>query len=76
MEINKLHTFLLSFKLNGKVQVHTVEAINLRHAKEKILFSHEDATDIRDWTHEKKHDLQDYILKNNVLVDTDPGASV
>lgn len=75
MEINKLHTFLLSFKLNGKVQVHTVEAINLRHAKEKILFNYEDATDIRDWTHEKKNELQDYILKNNVLVDTDPKTS-
>lgn len=75
MEINKLHSFLLSFKLNGKVQVHTVEAINLRHAKEKILFSNEDATDIRDWTHEKKNELQDYIMKNNVLVDTDSKAS-
>jgi hypothetical protein len=71
LEINKLHSFLLSFKLNGKVQVHTIEAINLRHAKEKILFSFDDATDIRDWTHEKKKELQKYILKNRTMVDTD-----
>ena len=71
MEINKLHTFLLSFKLNGKVQVHTIEAINLRHAKEKILFSYDEATDIRDWTLEKKKELQKYILKNKVLADTE-----
>ena len=51
--------------------MHTVEAINLRHAKEKILFSYDDATDIRDWTHEKKKDLQKYILKNNVVVNTE-----
>ena len=71
MEINKLHAFLLSFKLNGKVQVHTIEAINLRHAKEKILFSYDEATDIRDWTHEKKRELQKYILKNKVMVSMD-----
>jgi hypothetical protein len=71
VEINKLHTFLLSFKLNGKVQVHTIEAINLRHAKEKILFSYDEATDIRDWTLEKKKELQKYILKNKVLADSE-----
>ena len=71
MEINKLHSFLLSFKLSGKVQVHTIEAINLRHAKEKVLFSFDEATDIRDWTHEKKNDLQKYILKNQVMVNTE-----
>jgi hypothetical protein len=71
LEINKLHTFLLSFKLNGKVQVHTIEAINLRHAKEKILFSHDEATDIRDWTLEKKKDLQKYILKSKVMADSE-----
>lgn len=71
MEINKLHSFLLSFKLSGKVQVHTIEAINLRHAKEKILFSYDEATDIRDWTHEKKKDLQKYILKNKVMVNAE-----
>jgi hypothetical protein len=69
--ISKLHTFLLSFKLNGKVQVHTIEAINLRHAKEKILFSYEEATDIRDWTLEKKKDLQQYILKSKELSETE-----
>jgi hypothetical protein len=70
LEISKLHTFLLSFKLNGKVQVHNIEAINLRHAKEKILFSYEEATDIRDWTLEKKKELQKYILKNKGLIHT------
>jgi hypothetical protein len=76
LEINKLHTFLLSFKLNGKVQVHTIEAINLRHAKEKILFSHDDATDIRDWTNEKKRELQKYINKNNLAVDKEQKSAV
>ena len=71
MEINKLHTFLLSFKLNGKVQVHNIEAINLRHAKEKILFNYDEATDIRDWTHEKKRELQKYILKNKVVAEAE-----
>ena len=51
--------------------MHTIEAINLRHAKEKILFSHDEATDIRDWTHEKKKDLKKYILKNKVMVNAE-----
>ena len=70
MEVNKLHTFHLSFKLIGKVQTATVEAINLRHAKEKILFAHEDVTDIRDWTYEKKNDLKKYLLKHKGLIYT------
>ena len=70
MEINKLHAFLLSFKLSGKVQVHTIEALNLRHAKEKVLFSYDEATDIRDWTHEQKKELQKYILKNKAVIYT------
>jgi hypothetical protein len=53
------------------VQVHTIEAINLRHAKEKILFSYDEATDIRDWTHEKKKDLKKYILKNKVMINAE-----
>ena len=48
--------------------MHTIEAINLRHAKEKILFSYDEATDIRDWTHERKHELQKYILKNKEMI--------
>ena len=64
MEINKLHSFHLSYKLSGKVQTITIEAINLRHAKEKIIFENEDVTDIRDWTYEKKVDLKKYLLKH------------
>ena len=70
MEINKLHTFRLSFKLSGKVQTVAIEAINLRHAKEKVLFEHEDVTDIRDWTYEKKNDLKKYLLKQQGLIYT------
>jgi len=68
LEINKLHSFHLSFKLGGKVQTVTIEAINLRHAKEKILFENEDVTDIRDWTYEKKVDLKKYLLKHHGFV--------
>lgn len=64
MTINQLHRFHLSYKLNGEVQLVWIEALNLRHAKEKILLGIEEATDIRDWTMEKKEDLEDYLLKS------------
>ncbi|MFC2125972.1 hypothetical protein ACFLU5_14305 [Bacteroidota bacterium] len=61
MTVNKLHKFHLSYKLNGTVQLVWIEALNLRHAKEKIYFGIEEATDIRDWTQEKKVELKRYI---------------
>lgn len=64
MELGKLHNFYLSFKINGEVHLSWIEALNLRHAKEKILFSNEEATDIRDWTNERKEDLDYYIFRN------------
>ncbi|MEB3323388.1 MAG: hypothetical protein VKI81_11245 [Synechococcaceae cyanobacterium] len=65
MDVNKLHSFLLSFKLNGEVQTIVIEAINLRHAKEKILFSYDNVSDIRDWSDEKSGELIKYISKQN-----------
>ena len=72
MNVNKLHSFLLSFKLNGEVQTIVIEAINLRHAKEKILFSHDNVTDIRDWSDEKSGELLKYISKQNAPLRIDP----
>ena len=59
----KLHTFYLSFKVDGDVKLEWVEGINLRHAKDKIELKYEQATDIMDWTHERKEDLQIYLNK-------------
>ena len=64
MTVNKLHRFHLSYKLSGEVQLVWIEALNLRHAKEKILFSLEEVTDIRDWTLESKGDLDKYLKKS------------
>ena len=63
--VNKLHSFHLSYKLNGTVQLIWIEALNLRHAKEKIYFGLEEATDIRDWTLEDKAELDRYLIKSN-----------
>ena len=64
MTVNKLHKFHLSYKLNGTVQLVWIEALNLRHAKEKIYFGIEEATDIRDWTQENKKDLNKYLERS------------
>ena len=64
MELGKLHNFYLSFKINGTIQMTWIEALNLRHAKEKILFTNDEATDIRDWTNERKEELENYLSKN------------
>lgn len=64
MDLALLHRFYLSFKIDGRVHLSWVEALNLRHAKEKILFTNEDSTDIRDWTNERKEDLEMYLQKN------------
>ena len=59
----QLHKFYISYKLNGAVHLEWVEGINLRHAKERIEFKHEDATDLMDWTNESKEDLEAYLKK-------------
>jgi hypothetical protein len=64
MDLSKLHRFYLSYKIDGKIHLSWIEALNLRHAKEKILFKDENATDIRDWTNEGKEELERYIDKN------------
>ena len=60
-----MHKFLLSFKLNGEVRTTWVEGINLRHAKDKLVYEHEDATDVIDWTDESEADINQYIQKEN-----------
>jgi len=59
----QLHKFYISYKLNGEIHLEWIEGINLRHAKERIEMQHEDATDLMDWTNEKKEDLDAYLKK-------------
>jgi hypothetical protein len=59
----QLHKFYISYRINGEVHLEWVEGINLRHAKERIEMMHEEASDLMDWTNEKKEDLQHYLLK-------------
>ncbi len=62
----QLHKFHISYRLNGDVHLEWVEGINLRHAKEKIELKFGEATDLMDWTHENKEDLETYLAKRNV----------
>jgi hypothetical protein len=64
----KLHRFYLSYKVNGKIYLAWIEALNLRHAKEKILLGLMEATDIRDWTNERKEDLEEWLGKHKNVV--------
>ena len=59
----QLHKFYISYRLDGKVHLEWIEGINLRHAKEKIELKHPEASDLMDWTNEKKSDLQRYLDK-------------
>jgi len=59
----QLHKFYISYRLEGEVRLEWVEGINLRHAKEKIEMKHTEASDLMDWTNEKKADLQRYLTK-------------
>jgi len=60
-----LYNFYLSYRLNGVINLEWIEGINLRHAKDKILFKNPEATDLMDWTNERKEDLDAYIKKVN-----------
>jgi len=62
----QLHKFHISYRLDGDVHLEWVEGINLRHAKEKIELKFGEATDLMDWTNEKKEDLETYLAKRNV----------
>lgn len=59
----EIHKFFLSYKVNGEIQTGWFSGINLRYAKEKLLFQFSEATDIMDWTNEKSDDLKNYLNK-------------
>lgn len=59
----QLYKFYISYRLNGEVHLEWVEGINLRHAKDKIELKQGDASDLMDWTSEKKEDLSAYLAK-------------
>lgn len=61
----ELYKFYISYRLNGEVHLEWVEGINLRHAKEKIEMKYGDASDLMDWTNEKKEDLEAYLKKRS-----------
>lgn len=55
--------FYLSYRINKDLYLKWVEGINLRHAKEKIMFKFPEATDLMDWTNEPKEELDRYLQK-------------
>lgn len=59
----QLYKFYISYRINGEVHLDWVEGINLRHAKERIEMKHDEASDLMDWTNERKEDLQAYLEK-------------
>lgn len=59
----QLHKFYISYRINGEVHLEWIEGINLRHAKDKIEMNHAEASDLMDWTNEKKEDLSNYLDK-------------
>ncbi len=59
----QLHKFYISYRINGEVHLEWIEGINLRHAKDKIEMNHAEASDLMDWTNEKKEDLNTYLDK-------------
>ena len=61
----QLYKFYISYRLIGEVHLEWVEGINLRHAKEKIEMKYGDASDLMDWTNEKKEDLEAYLKKRS-----------
>jgi hypothetical protein len=62
----EIHKFFLSYKLNGEIHTGWFSGINLRYAKEKLLFQYSEATDIMDWTYEKSEDLKIYLDKHRI----------
>jgi len=63
MLVRQLYHFCLSYKINGKIFFEHVDGINLRHAKDKVIFKYPEATDLMDWTNEKEEDIKDYLKK-------------
>ena len=64
----QLHKFYISYRLNGEIHLEWVEGINLRHAKEKIELRYDEASDLMDWTNEKKEDLEAYLTKRDAKI--------
>lgn len=58
-----LYQFYISYRIDGEVHLAWMEGINLRHAKDKVLFNNPEATDLMDWTNERKEDLEHYLRK-------------
>ncbi|MDQ3395749.1 MAG: hypothetical protein M3512_16805 [Bacteroidota bacterium] len=65
MQSIEMHEFFLSFKVDGALQTGLFSGISLRHAKDKLLFKHAEATDIMDWTMESAEELENYINRQN-----------
>lgn len=68
MLAKRLYFFCLSYKVNGKIFLERIDGINLRHAKDKIVFKYPEATDLMDWTNEREDDIKRYIIKNSPTV--------
>lgn len=64
-----LYQFYLSYRIDGEVHLEWVEGINLRHAKDKVMFNNPDASDLMDWTNEQKEDLELYLKKMSAFKD-------
>lgn len=62
----EIHKFFLSYKINGEIHTGWFAGMNLRYAKEKLLFQYSEATDIMDWTYEKGEDLKKYLAKHRI----------
>jgi hypothetical protein len=63
MDEVKEYRFFLSFKIENKILNGFFTGINLRHAKEKLMFQYLDASDIMDWTNESIEDFNKYLGK-------------
>ncbi len=65
MQNIEMHEFFLSYKVDGILQTGLFTGISLRHAKDKLMFKHSEATDIMDWTFESAQELDNYIIRQN-----------
>ena len=57
----RLHKFYLSFRNEGEIETICIEGISLRYVCEKLRLLYPEATDIRDWTHNR--DALDHYLQ-------------
>lgn len=61
----EMQEFYLTFKIEGITHTGLFSGISLRHAKDKLMFEHSEATDIMDWTYESPSQLEEYISRQN-----------